>query len=103
MKPSSLSTRAISTFIRLEGMITVRWLAAFAFRTRVSMSAMVSLIMALPRALSDPGDLAHAGQPAEADAAHPELAHVGPRPPAQSAPVALLGGEPRRPQRLGYQ
>src|ERR1700693_4430587 len=103
MKPSSLRTRAISTFILLPGMLTVRWLAALALRMRVSMSAMVSLIMISPRALLDPGDLAQAGQPAEADAAHAEAAHVRPRTAAEAAAVVLLAAEPGRAQRLGDQ
>src|SRR5215471_15563879 len=70
---------------------------------RVSMSAMVSLFIASPRALAHAGDLPDAGVLPEADAAEAELAHVRPRTSAVAAPVVLLRGEPRRPQRLGDQ
>src|SRR5581483_7028981 len=105
MKPSSLSTRAISTFIFEAGTVQVRWLAAFALRIRVSMSAMVSLVIVafLPGGLLDAGDLAHGGVLTEADAAHAELAHVGARAAADAAAVVLLDPVLRRPQRLGDQ
>src|SRR5258708_2781946 len=106
MKPSSLSRRAISTFILEAGTATVRWLAAFALRTRVSMSAMVSLVMSvlrLPGRLLDAGHLPDAGVVAEADAAHAELAHEGARPAADAAAMVLLHLELGGSQRLRDQ
>src|SRR5579884_1030360 len=105
MKPSSLSTRAISTFILETGTVQVRWLAAFALRMRVSMSAMVSLVIApsLPGGLLHAGDLPDGGVLAEADAAHAELAHEGAGTAADAAPVMLLDAELGRSHRLGYQ
>src|SRR5438874_7023267 len=70
---------------------------------RVSMSAIVSLVIGSPRTLLDARYLALAGQAAETDAAHAETAHVGPRAAADATAVVLLGGVPRRPQRFGDQ
>src|SRR5258708_36186689 len=39
MKPSALRMRAISIFMRLDGIITFSWRAVVALRIRVSMSA----------------------------------------------------------------
>src|SRR5919205_949907 len=75
-----------------------------AFRTRVSMSATGSVIIAvrseLPARFHHARDLAAQGPLAEADAAHCKAAHVGPRPAAQAAAVVLLHLELRRAQRL---
>src|SRR5690349_13350982 len=102
MKPSSLSRRAISVFIFDAGTVQVRWLAAFALRMRVSMSAMVSLVIAaLPRGLLHAGDLPHGGVVAEADAAHAELAHEGAGTAADAAAVVLLHLELAGSHRLG--
>src|SRR3954468_173989 len=79
--------------------------AVTAFRIRVSMSAIGSVISlfafgyrplsavsvqrsALPAALGDAGDVALERQLAEAQAAQRELPHVGPRTSAQVAAVA---------------
>src|SRR5688572_31084648 len=58
MYPSSLRTRAISAFIRDEGMVAVSWSARFAFRIRVSMSetGSVSIVPPLPARLGHAGD-----------------------------------------------
>src|ERR1700716_4339373 len=48
MKPSSRRMRAISSFVRLVGMLTVSWRAPAALRTRVSMSATGSFGIPMP-------------------------------------------------------
>src|ERR1700688_687402 len=56
-----------------------------------------------PRALLDARDLSDAGELAETDAAHAELAHVGTRATAHPAAVVRLGAVPGGPVRLGDQ
>src|SRR5213083_1584076 len=48
MKPSSRRMRAISSFVRLVGTLTVSWRAPAALRTRVSMSATGSFGIPMP-------------------------------------------------------
>src|SRR5713226_1881126 len=93
--------RAISAFSRDAGMSTRVCLAVTALRIRVSMSAIGSVIsfalsFRLPAALRHPGDVALERQLAEAQAAQPELPHVGARPAAQVAAVAQPDLELRR-------
>src|SRR5207302_3491423 len=68
-------------------MVAFSWSALFAFRMRVSMSAMgsVSTSSLLPTGLRHAGDAALMGQLPQADAANAELAEHRARP---SAPVA---------------
>src|SRR4029077_15608288 len=91
------------------GMPTVSWYAEFAFRSRVSMSAMGSVIVMalrpssprfpllardlrcarsrlLPAGLGDAGQFAAVRHCAEADPAQAEPAVDGPRPPAAGTP-----------------
>src|SRR4029077_1788720 len=90
------------------GMPTVSWYAEFAFRSRVSMSAIGSVIVMalrpssprfpapggtcgvlvrlLPAGLGDAGQFAPVRHRAEADPAQAEPAVDGPRPPAAGAP-----------------
>src|SRR4029077_1018382 len=91
------------------GMPTVSWYAEFAFRSRVSMSAIGSVIVmanrpssprfplfardlrcarsrVLPAGLGDAGQLAAMRHRAETDPAQAEPAVDGPRPPATGAP-----------------
>src|SRR6202035_4463879 len=56
-----------------------------------------------PRALLDARNLPDAGELAETDPAHAELAHVGTRATAHTAAVVRLRGVPGRPVRLGDQ
>src|SRR3970040_920832 len=93
MYPSSWRMRAISAFSLLAGMSTRACLADTAFRKRVSMSEIGSVISLF--STRSPGTLRHAGdvtlerQLAEAQTAHAELGHEGPRPPAQLAAVPV--------------
>src|SRR5512138_3364049 len=93
MKPSPLSTSAIRIFSRERGTSTFSWRAAEAFRMRVNMSAMGSVMLIarspLPARLDDAGDLALQRALAEADAAHLELAQIRPGPAAERATVVL--------------
>src|SRR5262249_25709188 len=112
MKPSSLRMRAISVFNFEAGTSTFGWRAWIALRTRVSMSAMGSLVIVLllhlhpgyprPRGASGPrislparldhaGDLAVEGELAEAKAADAEFAQERARPAAAPAAVAMPG------------
>src|SRR5947208_2268405 len=95
----------MSIFSRDAGITTLAWPAATALRTRVSMSAMGSVIMAfcsgLPARLYDARDLAAQRSLAEADPAHGKASHVRPRSSAQPAAIVLLDWELRRPQGLG--
>src|SRR5580700_1463552 len=70
---------------------------------RVSMSAMLSLVIGSPRALLNARNLSDAGELTETDAAHAELAHVGTRTAADTAAVMRLRGVPGGPVRLGDQ
>src|SRR5437899_10226986 len=104
--------RAISALMRDAGMSTRVCLAITALRIRASMSAIGSVITPNPQTqlgiwriselvnspvhrfanspttLGHSRDVAFQRQLAEAQAAQRELAHVGPRPSAQMAPVA---------------
>src|ERR1017187_4327357 len=97
--------RAISVFSLEAGTSTLGWRALMALRTRVSMSAMGSLvILALqrflwvsPARLRDAGDLPVQRQLAEAQPADAELAQKSARPSAAPAAVAVLAVvQPRR-------
>src|SRR5579885_2769744 len=103
MKPSDFRMRAISPLIREAGTATESCRAACAFRMRVSMSAIGSVIMGgrpLPARLDDARDLAPERQRAETDAAESELPDERTRPPAEVAAVVLLHLEFRRALRL---
>src|ERR1043165_9307787 len=93
--------RAISRFIPEVGISTVSWSAWLALRIRVSMSPTGSVIIASsPARLRHPGDDALMRELAQADAAHPELAEVGPRAAAPAAPVVAAGRVLRAPRLL---
>src|SRR5829696_5569733 len=70
-------------------MLTSSWWAALPLRSRVSMSAIGSVMLIcsapLPARLGDAGQLAGVGELAHADPAQAELAQHGPRPPAALA------------------
>src|SRR5579875_3049218 len=87
MYPSSLSMRAISTFIFELGIVTRSCSALLALRMRVSMSAIgsVSTVSLLPARLRHAGDRALVRELAQADAAQAELAEDRAR---TAAPVA---------------
>src|SRR4051794_34022431 len=104
--------RAMSALIRDAGMSTRVRLAITAFRIRVSMSAIGSviesqpsscfvlrtscLVPSLPAAFRDTGDVALERQLPEAQAAQRKLPHVGARAPAQVAAVPKPDLEFRR-------
>src|SRR3982075_3739669 len=97
MYPSSFRTRAISTPTREAGMATRECPAVFALRIRVSMSAMLSVLISpltpsSPRRLLHARDLSLRRQRAKADAADAELAHVRARPSTEVAAVVLRDG-----------
>src|SRR4051812_15922624 len=71
--------------MRDVGMTALSWSALFAFRMRVSMSAIGSVNIASPARFRHAGDCALMGEVAQADAAEPELAEHRARP---AAPVA---------------
>src|SRR5450759_5404039 len=85
--------RAISTFIREEGISTMLCRAVLPLRTRVSMSAMGSVIdMVLassPARLGQTGDDTLVRDFAQTDAADPELAVVRTRAAAPGATIVL--------------
>src|SRR4051812_24257459 len=99
MNPSSFSTWATLALSLVAFISAAGRSIEFAFRIRVSMSAIGSVIMALgplPARLADARDQPVGRQVAETDAADPELPVHGPRPPADLAPHPdvgqLLGG-----------
>src|SRR5438132_3948189 len=71
--------------MRDVGITALSWSALFAFRMRVSMSAIGSVNIASPARFRHAGDRALMGEVAQADAAEPELAEHRARP---AAPVA---------------
>src|SRR6185436_16596317 len=78
-------------------------LAIIALRTRVSMSAIGSVIILyflLPTRLGHAGDFPLQGQLAEAEAAHRESPEVRTRAPAQATPVSFADPELGGPDRL---
>src|SRR6185369_2697090 len=103
--------RAISAFSLEAGTSTLGWRAWIALRTRVSMSAMGSLVIVLllhlrpcfppsrsfrtthllPARLDHARDLAVEGELAEAQATNAELAQERARPAAAPAAVAVPG------------
>src|SRR5690349_19544750 len=88
--------RAISVLSLEAGTSTLGWRARIALRTRVSMSAMGSVIMILllrllPTGLDDARDLAVQRELAEAQPADAELAQKTARPAAAPAAVAVTG------------
>src|SRR4029450_3023077 len=90
MEPSCLRTLAISTLSLELGMLTSSWWAALPLRSRVSMSAIGSVMLMsahapLPARLGDAGQLAGVGELTHADPAQAELAQHGPRTPAALA------------------
>src|SRR5215510_12362242 len=107
MYPSSLRMRAISIFRRDAGTSTLVWRAPIAFRMRVSMSEIGSVIFmsipidykfnatrartpafpGLPTRFGHPRNLPVERQLAEADAADAELANVSARPTTAFAAV----------------
>src|SRR5207237_2901160 len=99
MSPSSLSSSAMRTFNRLEGMSHFSCSARLALRMRVRRSAMGSLRM-LPARLHDARNLALEGELAEAQAAHLELPDIRARTPAQLTPMVGARLEPGGPLRL---
>src|SRR6266704_636210 len=97
MYPSSLRTRAISPPTRDAGKATRECPAVFAFRIRVSMSAMLSVLISLvpsssPRRLLHARDLSLRREHAKTDAADAELPHVRARPAAEVAAIVLRDG-----------
>src|SRR5256714_8285645 len=98
MGPSSLRTRAISTPTRDAGRATRECPAVFALRIRVSMSAMLSVLISVvppssPRRLLHARDLSLRREHAKTDAADAELPHVRSRPSAQIAAARLTARE----------
>src|SRR6186997_3360814 len=96
MKPSSWRTTAMPTFMREAGIETVFFEIRLAFRIRVSMSAIGSVIMVLdllPRRLAHPRDLAAQGARAQADAADAELLIHGADAAAEAATADEAAGE----------
>src|SRR5580700_325267 len=90
--------RAISVFSLEAGTSTLGWRALIALRTRVSMSAIGSLVIPAlqlflwlsPARLRDAGDFPVQRQLAEAQPANAELAQKRARPAAAPAAVAVL-------------
>src|SRR5689334_5072390 len=81
--------RARASFSFDDGISTSSWNAVFAFRRRVSMSAIGSVIMSAtssPRRLGHAGHLAGVRHGAEADAAESEALVDGARATAAAAP-----------------
>src|SRR5580698_110161 len=99
MNPSSARIRAIACLGRDAGMSTDLWLAVFALRMRVNISAMGSVIAAtffpLPRRLGHPGNHAFMRVLAEADAAHSKAAQITARASADAATVVVAHPELR--------
>src|SRR5262245_46777174 len=100
MNPSSFRISAMRTLSFEDGMSTFSCSARLALRTRVSMSAIGSLRMALPARLHDARDLALQRQLAEAEPAHLELPEVAARAAAQLAAGIGPRGELRLTLRL---
>src|SRR5205823_1481271 len=95
--PSDWRIDATASFSLETGHWVVSSEAAFALRTRVSMSASGSVMLTLPTRFRDAGDLAPMCQLAHTQPAHAELSEVGagaPAPPASIVPATL---ELRRP------
>src|ERR1039457_1928103 len=94
MKPSSFRMRAISAFSLEAGTSTFGWRDWIALRTRVSMSAIGSLVIILllhflPASLGHTRNLAIEGELAEAEAANSELAQERAGPSTTPAAVAV--------------
>src|SRR2546425_12316570 len=95
MKPSPLRSSAMRIFSFEAGMSTFSCSARLAFRIRVSMSAIGSVMdigSLLPARLDDAGDFAPEGQLPKTQPAQLELAEVAARPAAQLA--AVVGPRP---------
>src|SRR5215207_4754494 len=105
MYPSSLSSRAISTFTLEVGMRALSWSALFALRIRVSMSAIgsVTTSTSLPAALRHSGDRAVVRELPQADPAEAELSKD--RTWTSAAVTARVGAclELLRPSLLDHQ
>src|SRR6516225_12227193 len=98
MKPSSFRIRAISVFNFEAGTSTFGWRAWIALRTRVSMSAIGSVIMSvllslLPTGFNHSWNLAVQCKLAEAQPADTELAQIAARAPAAPAAVPVPAAE----------
>src|SRR5689334_3842432 len=91
MKPSSLRSRTISSFILEAGTSTRSLRRAFAFRILVKRSAIGSIN--LPGGLDDARDLALMGRFSEANPAKAEVAVIGARAAAKLAAVAIARRE----------
>src|SRR5215470_15427557 len=94
MYPSFLRIAAIACFIFECGISTRGWRERTAFRIRVSMSAIGSIMVSsrppgLPAGFRDARDHSLKRQVAEADPADLELAQKAPRPSAPPAAVAV--------------
>src|SRR5690349_18509844 len=104
MKLSSLRMRAISNLSLDAGTVVKSCLAVVALRNRVSMSAIGSVMfmgfLRSPARLGDARDFPAQRVRAEADAAEPELPHVGARAAALVAAVMKLNLMFRRPPPL---
>src|SRR5262245_35885573 len=114
MYPSSLRMRAISIFKRDAGISTLLWRAAIAFRMRVSISEIGSVIFIInlmqartsgapprsPARFGHPRNLPVERQMAEADPADAELANVCARTAATLAAVVAAHFELRSSIRL---
>src|SRR3954469_17579370 len=86
---------ASDSFSFEDGIFTVSCMATLPLRMRVSMSAMGSVIVTTapppsPARLRHAGNLSRMCEVAQADAAQPELAEHGARPPAPPAPGVRL-------------
>src|SRR4029450_2399495 len=108
MEPSCLRTLAISPVSLELGMLASSWWAALPLRSRVSMSAIGSVMLMsarlpLPARLGDAGQLAGVGELAHADPAQAELAQDGPWPAAALAAGVAAHLELRGALGLGDQ
>src|SRR5690242_2213572 len=102
--PSATRTFARASFWRDHGTSTVDFRAVVAFRMRVRMSAMGSVIMvASPARLHETRDVALPDEVPEAEAAHPEATIERARAAAERAAVVRAHLELGRPRRLHHE
>src|SRR5262245_53864860 len=92
MYPSAFRMPARASFIFECGMSSRGCRDRTAFRTRVSMSAIGSVMVSSPARLGHAGDESLERQVAEADPAHLELAHEAAPPAATLAAIAVADG-----------
>src|SRR4051794_36605307 len=91
----------MASLMREVGISQLAWRACDAFRMRVSMSAIGSLmLMGLPARLRHAGDLAGERQTTKADTAQREASDERARPTTQATPVVCLDFVARRSLRL---